>query len=290
MMNGKWKLGEPFGIGVFLHWSVAILVILFALGGFAGFGLLGGMLLLASLIGSVILHELGHSQAARRYGIQTRDIIIYAIGGVASLERMPKDPKRELVIALAGPMVNVAIAGILAPLIYVTQFLSVETAEFLLALAVINVVLVVFNMIPAFPMDGGRVLRALLSMKQGRIPATNLAAKIGKVIAVIFILLGIFADVSPMLIVIGLFVWSAGETERRMVSAEETPNARGGFNFGRFGPFHFQFRHSAGATKPPPKPAAVAAQSATSSSSSVREADWEVLPPEGPYQFRSDHR
>lgn len=282
-MKGKWKLGVPFGIGVYLHWSVALLVLLFAMSGFAGFGFATGMLLLASLVGSVILHELGHSLAARHYGIGTRDIVLYAIGGVASLERMPKDPKQELVIALAGPMVNVVIAAVLFPLLSVMQFVSLGVAEFLVAVAVTNVALVIFNMVPAFPMDGGRVFRALMSMKKDRVEATNIAAKLGKVIAVLFILVGVFGNVNPMLAVIGMFVWFAGESERRMVAAEAAPNPWGTFSFGRFGPMFYQFRHSDGGSRQPePRP-----EPAPSQPPPVRDAEWEVLPPERSYRFPS---
>lgn len=276
-MKGKWKLGEPFGIGVFLHWTFAIAVLLF-LTGSAEFGVLGGLVFISAVFGCVILHELGHSLAARHYGIGTRDITIYAIGGVASLDRMPKDPKQELVIALAGPAVNVVIAAILFPLVYAAQFASVDLATFLLNLCGANVVLVLFNMLPAFPMDGGRVFRALISMKKGRVYATNLAAKIGKVIAVLLAFYGIFGAGLPMLAVIGMFIWIAGEAERRMVEADAAPPAQSGFRFGRFGPIFYKFRHTpsdtghASATAAAPKPAATTVKPS--------EMVWEVLPPE----------
>ena len=268
-MKGKWKLGEPFGIGVFLHWTFAITVFLF-LTGSAAFGVAGGLLFISAVFGCVILHELGHSLAARHYGIGTRDITIYAIGGVASLDRMPKDPRQELVIALAGPAVNVVIAAIVFPLVYAAQFASVDLAQFLLYLGAANVVLVLFNMLPAFPMDGGRVFRALVSMKRGRVYATNLAAKIGKVIAVLLAVYGLFGGGGSMLAFIGMFIWFAGEAERRMVEADVAPPAQPGFRFGRFGPVFYEFRHTPSATAP--RPAAAAVKSG--------EVEWEVLPPE----------
>ncbi|MCB1096485.1 MAG: site-2 protease family protein [Verrucomicrobiae bacterium] len=276
IMKGKWKLGEPFGIGVFLHWTFAITVFLFLTGGGNPFGFAGGVLFISAVFGCVILHELGHSLAARHYGIGTRDITIYAIGGVASLNRMPKDPKQELVVALAGPAVNVVIAAILFPLLYVVQFANTELATFLLYLGGTNVVLVLFNMLPAFPMDGGRVFRALVSMKKDRVYATNLAAKIGKVIAVLLACYGIFGGGGPMLAFIGMFVWFAGESERQMVEAQESP-AQSGVRFGRFGPIFYEFRHTPTAsasrpTPPPPPP--------VSGASKPREIEWEVLPPE----------
>ncbi|MDA0810999.1 MAG: site-2 protease family protein [Verrucomicrobia bacterium] len=270
-MKGKWKLGEPFGIGVFLHWTFAITVFLF-LTSSTEFGVVGGLLFISAVFGCVILHELGHSLAARHYGIGTRDITIYAIGGVASLDRMPKDPKQELVIALAGPAVNVVIAAILFPLVYAVQFVSVDLAQFLLYLGITNVVLVLFNMLPAFPMDGGRVFRALVSMKKGRLYATNLAAKIGKVIAVLLAVYGVFGGGGPMLAFIGMFIWFAGEAERRMVEVAAAPPAQPGFRFGRFGPIFYEFRHTPSATTAAPKPAAATVKTG--------EMEWEVLPPE----------
>lgn len=267
-MKGKWKLGEPFGVGVYVHWTFGILVFLFLTGG-SGFGLAGGLLFLAAVFGCVILHELGHSLAARRFGIGTRDITLYPIGGVASLERMPREPMQELVIALAGPAVNVIIAMALFPLVIFTQFLSVELAEFLVYVAWANVVLVVFNLLPAFPMDGGRVFRALLSMKKGRLEATNLAATVGKFMAVVLGLLGLFGG-GATLVFIAVFVWFAGEAERRLVETESQSESAG-FGFGRFSSVFPQFRHSV----PPRQPAYQ-----SPSGGGVRDVDWEVLPPE----------
>ena len=271
-MKGRWKLGEPFGIGVYLHWTFAILVFLILIGSF-GVGVAEGLLLIAALFGCVVLHELGHSLAARRYGIGTRDITLYPIGGVASLDRMPKEPMKELVIALAGPAVNVVIAMVLFPLVFVAQVVSPALAEFLLQIAVLNVGLVVFNMLPSFPMDGGRVFRALLSMKTGRVRATNVAATVGKVMAVIFGVLGLLSG-EFMLVFIALFVWFAGESERRMVEAEAQLGPDG-FGFGRFGPVFYQFRHTPSGGEFHP-----GATSQDRPSTDARDAEWEVLPPE----------
>jgi Zn-dependent protease/predicted transcriptional regulator len=163
----------------------------------------------------VVLHEYGHALTARRYGIPTRDITLLPIGGIARLERMPSDPRQELVVAIAGPAVNVAIAAIL----YVVCLLagvhpeagSSEVlegrAQFVVTLLWWNVVMVCFNMLPAFPMDGGRVLRALLAMKMNYARATRFAANTGKVMAILFAYVAIFHIGHPLLIVIAFFVW-----------------------------------------------------------------------------------
>ena len=270
-MKGKWKIGEPFGIGVFIHWTFAILIFLLLMGG-TGLGFVEGLLVMTAVFGCVVLHELGHSLAARHYGIGTRDITLYPIGGVASLERMPKDPMQELVIAFAGPAVNVVIAAVLFPIGYLLQAVSPALAGFVLTVGIVNVVLVVFNLLPAFPMDGGRVFRALLSMKHDRVYATNLAAKVGKVIAVLLGLYGLFGGGTSMLIFIAIFVWYAGEGERRMVEAEAQPRSFGvDPDLSRI---FEQFRNMQ--SRPMPHGSVPREHPPTT----VRDAEWEVLPPE----------
>jgi Zn-dependent protease/CBS domain-containing protein len=165
----------------------------------------------------VLLHEFGHVYAARRYGVQTRDVTLWPFGGIASLERMPDKPYQELIVALAGPAVNVVIAAVL--LIYLGATLDPENltqfdnpaVSMLAKVAGANIVLVLFNMIPAFPMDGGRVLRALLAMRRGNARATEVAASIGQGFAVLFGVLGIFYN--PMLIIIAVFIFLAASGE-----------------------------------------------------------------------------
>ncbi len=169
-----------------------------------------------------MLHELGHSLAGRRYGIPTRSITLYPIGGVAELEGIPREPKQELIIALAGPAVNVVIAAILMPLVFLFGFgmpagvVPTTVGQFVTTLAAANIVLVLINMIPAFPMDGGRVLRALLAMGGNYRWATNVAARIGQGMAILFVLagLGVFGFWNPLLIVIGGFIFLAAGSER----------------------------------------------------------------------------
>jgi Zn-dependent protease len=165
----------------------------------------------------VLLHEFGHAFAARAYGIRTPDITLLPIGGVARLERMPEKPVQELVVAIAGPAVNVVIAlvlfFVLAAKIRMSNFSGRGPLEESLTaqLLEINVMLLLFNAIPAFPMDGGRVLRSLLAMKLDYVLATTIAARIGQVIAIGFAVVGFF--MAPMLIFIAVFVFSAAQQE-----------------------------------------------------------------------------
>jgi Zn-dependent protease/CBS domain-containing protein len=177
-------------------------------------------LFLSGLFGSVVLHELGHAIAARAYGIGTRDITLLPIGGVARLERMPANPLQELVVALAGPAVNVGIVIVLATLVTFASLLGADptamlTGSLLGNLLIANVTLAIFNMLPAFPMDGGRVLRAVLAMGIGPVMATTIASRIGQAMAVLFGVVGL--SYNPFLILIAIFIWFAAEHERRQV-------------------------------------------------------------------------
>ena len=222
----KWsiKLVTIAGIGVYMHLTFLLLL------GWMAFGfyrqgqslteILTGMVSVLLLFVVVVLHEFGHALTARRFGIGTRDITLLPIGGVARLERMPEDPKQELLVALAGPAVNVALAvGIFLLLLFtgslpqeVPQNIMQEIPLFLLG---INIMLALFNMLPAFPMDGGRVLRALLAMRMEYVSATQIAAQIGQAMALLFGFVGLFAN--PFLIFIALFVWIAASEEAGMV-------------------------------------------------------------------------
>jgi Zn-dependent protease/CBS domain-containing protein len=165
----------------------------------------------------VLLHELGHVFAARRYGVRTRDVTLWPFGGIASMERMPDKPSQELIVALAGPVVNVVIAAALllwlGPRLNPETLTQIENPAVSMAAKVAgaNIILVIFNMIPAFPMDGGRVLRALLAMRMGNARATELAASIGQAFAVLFAAVGILYN--PMLIIIAVFIFLAASGE-----------------------------------------------------------------------------
>lgn len=210
-MGWSLKLGKWFGIEVNLHLTFLLLIGFMALTGFAATrnagAVAGNIGFLLALFLCVLLHEFGHALAARRYGIPTKDITLWPIGGVARLERMPTDPKQELIVALAGPAVNVVIAIALLPII------AVSDAAFFERLFSANLFLVAFNLIPAFPMDGGRVLRAGLAMKMDYARATRTAATIGQGFAVLFGLVGLFTN--PFLILIAVFIWfgAAGESQ-----------------------------------------------------------------------------
>jgi Zn-dependent protease/CBS domain-containing protein len=225
-MRWSYKLARVAGIDVRVHATFLLLLAFVGLQGYAGTRTVGGalagvgFLLLVFLV--VVLHEYGHALAARRYGIPTRDITLLPIGGVARLERMPREPRQELVIALAGPAVNVVLAaglwlylraaGSPDPMAPADErFFGHPLAAQLLN---VNVWLAAFNLIPAFPMDGGRVLRALLAQRSGDYAAaTARAAAIGRAVALVLGVLGLFVLDRPMLALVALFVWlsAAGE-------------------------------------------------------------------------------
>ncbi|MCF8258461.1 MAG: site-2 protease family protein [Flavobacteriales bacterium] len=221
-MKSKLSLGSIAGIKLFVHWTFSLLLLYIIYTGVsAGSGLvdiLWSLAFILSIFGCVVLHELGHALAARRYGIGTRDITLLPIGGVASLESMPEKPSEELVVALAGPAVNLVIVLLLLPFMHLMpQFSEMEQAaavngsNFLLMFMTVNMVLAFFNLLPAFPMDGGRVLRALLAMRLGRAKATRIAATVGQVCAAGFVILGFYGN--PFLILIGVFIFLGARSE-----------------------------------------------------------------------------
>jgi Zn-dependent protease/CBS domain-containing protein len=224
-MRWSWKIGRVFGIDLHVHFTFFLLLAWIAFTYYSQTqdwgATLSGVMYLLLLFVIVVLHELGHALAARRYGIPTKDITLLPIGGVARLARMPEDPKQELVIALAGPAVNVVLAAGLALICFAEGLAGVDTClgphgGLLERLFWTNVSLAVFNMIPAFPMDGGRVLRALLAFRMDYVRATQIASSIGQKLALILGLVGVFFN--PILAIIALFVWMAAANEAGMVS------------------------------------------------------------------------
>jgi len=223
-MRWSLKLGKIAGIRIYLHWTFLILplwVFFNDLG--KGLGLPGAVqsvLFVIALFGCIVLHELGHALAARRYGIPTRDITLLPIGGVARMERMPREPRQELWVAIAGPLVNVAIAAVLLLALVVLQFVPARfhasQAAFLVPLLWANLFLLVFNLLPAFPMDGGRVLRALLAQRLDYVRATRIAARVGQVMAILFVIVGLKIQ-HPMLMLIGVFIFFGARNEAHIV-------------------------------------------------------------------------
>lgn len=227
-MKSSLSLGKVSGIKVSIHWTFLLLIAWIVIqnlrAGAATGPIIWTLLFVCAIFLCVILHELGHALAARRYGIRTRDITLYPIGGVARLESIPRKPKEELVVALAGPLVNLVIAGLLLPWANVPLLAGNETeiqigpGNFIFAFAMVNAWLAVFNLVPAFPMDGGRVFRAVLSFWMDRAKATRVAAAFGQVIAVGFIFLGFY--VNPFLVFIGLFIILGAQAEATYASTE----------------------------------------------------------------------
>lgn len=239
-MKGSYRLGTFFGIGVYLHFTFLLLL------GFIGWveystsgsivAALGMLLFLVALFTCLIMHEYGHALTARKFGIKTKDITLLPIGGVARLERMPDKPWQEFLVAIAGPMVNVVIAGIIVvamSMIYSFEAIRAAltpimglTDSFWVNLAKVNIFLVLFNMLPAFPMDGGRIVRSLLAMVLPYERATSLAATMGKVMAALFLLevFGfntipfIYGNSNILLAFIAVFVWMSAGSESRYVA------------------------------------------------------------------------
>jgi len=228
------SIGKMFGIEVKMHGTFLLLLAFVAISGLLQGGMFQALLslaLAAIIFGVVVLHEFGHILAARKYGIRTKDVILSPLGGVARLQGLPQNPNAEIVIAAAGPAVNLVLAGagaLLLELSLLAQpvsagafFFSALTGWFI----TINLVLLGFNLIPAIPMDGGRILRALLSKKQGHLKATQTAAKVARWSALLMALYGLYSG-QFMLLVIALFVFVMSWMEvaqARMRQAHQNP-------------------------------------------------------------------
>jgi Zn-dependent protease len=223
-MSWSWQIAKVAGIPIRVHATFLLFVVFiyFALAQGRGTAVaLETVGFFLALFGCVVLHELGHALTARRYGVRTRDITLLPIGGVARLERIPEKPSQEITVALAGPAVNFLIAGILLAILLgggeaalLTDPAAVQ-GNFLARLLAYNIFLAVFNLIPAFPMDGGRVLRALLATRLDYLRATRIAANVGQGIALLFGLVGLFGN--PVLLFIALFVFIGAGQEAQAV-------------------------------------------------------------------------
>lgn len=221
-------LGTLFGIPIRVHLSFLALLGYFLFAGFSVLGLLGAIwagCLLVSLFALVVMHELAHALVARRLGVGVRDILLLPIGGVARLERMPRSPGDEILIALAGPLSNFALAILLAPLVWLVHHQASQGSlswqgvwVYVRQIFLLNLALGTFNLAPAFPMDGGRVLRALLARKLGYFRATLIAAKVGRVLA-LSVMLGGLVFGHYWLACVALFVLLAGHREETITRA-----------------------------------------------------------------------
>ncbi|MFQ5458053.1 MAG: site-2 protease family protein [Myxococcota bacterium] len=223
-MKWSFTIARVAGIPIKIHATFFLLLLFVAIvhAGEGGAGILRGLVFIIALFSCVVLHELGHSLVAMRYGIRVRDITLLPIGGVAALERMPENPLHEFLVAVAGPLVNVVIAGAIylglgsVGALEPMGELSVTEGSLIERLMLVNVFLAAFNMLPAFPMDGGRMLRALMAHRMDYARATRLAARIGQGMALVFGLLGLLFN--PFLIFIALFVYIGAEQEAAMVT------------------------------------------------------------------------
>ncbi|MCF7837123.1 MAG: site-2 protease family protein [Candidatus Marinimicrobia bacterium] len=237
-MANSTRIGIWFGIPIQVHITLWLCLPLFALQ-FAnlldGVSFGAGLVAAAGLFVSVALHELGHALVSRRYGCRVREILLLPIGGVAKLERLPREPRAEILIALAGPAVSLTlfVFGRVAASLF--AFWSVVSSVFM-ALAFINLFLALFNLLPSFPMDGGRIFRAWMTPRLGRLNATYLAMRVGRFLAVIMGLIGLFRG-QIFLVAIAIFIYIAAGAEFRQVAQQEG---------GRPAPFFFGPRHEAG--------------------------------------------
>lgn len=227
-MRWSWKIGKLAGIDLYVHATFFLLivwiVVLHWIEGRSLHAVASGIAFILALFACVVLHEFGHALTARHYGIPTKDITLLPIGGVSRFERMPEEPWQEFWVAVAGPLVNVAIAAILYGVLFFTSgfkpvALSLTSGPWLTRILMANIALAVFNLIPAFPMDGGRVLRALLGTRMDHVRATQVAAAVGQALALVFGLIGLFRD--PFLVFIALFVWIGAAHEAHSVQIKE---------------------------------------------------------------------
>ena len=226
-MSWSFRVARILGTDVKVHFTFVLLLVYLYLSvrGVQGSdAALAIVIYFLALFLCVLLHEFGHILMARRFGIRTPDVILLPIGGVARLERLAEEPKQEFLIALAGPAVTLAIALGLAlwlggsgiPLIWPWAGPEIQEASLWQALFSINVALLLFNLLPAYPMDGGRVLRSVLAVRIGMVRATRLAASVGQALAMVAGVYGLLRS-QPILILIAVFVYFGAAQEAAMV-------------------------------------------------------------------------
>lgn len=212
--------GTYFGIPVRIHFTFPLILVAFGVDA----GIDGGwiqalraVVLILAVFVCVILHEFGHSLQVKRYGITVRDIVLLPIGGMARAERIPEEPWREIVVAISGPLVNFALVGIIAGVLFLQGASLTASDGFLIQLLFINLVLGTFNLIPAYPMDGGRILRALLATRMSYLRATRVARAVGQIIAVLFVVIGFTYSSLIMLPVIAVFIFAGAMSEEKQI-------------------------------------------------------------------------
>jgi Zn-dependent protease/CBS domain-containing protein len=216
------SLGSYKNVKVFIHWTFSLLLLWIIISnsrqGMPLMDIIWIIIFVLALFACVVFHEFGHALTAQKYGIKTKDIVLYPIGGVARLEKLPEDPKQELWVAIAGPLVNIGIFLILSIVLTITRYdfqnldvFKIEAKTIVVYLAASNLFLALFNLIPAFPMDGGRILRAFLAIRMPRPKATQIAGSIGQFLAVFFIFYGLFGN--PILVLIGVFIFLGAAAE-----------------------------------------------------------------------------
>jgi Zn-dependent protease len=241
-------IGHVAGIPIRLHISLLIVIGFFSL--FSGLGLIGTLILAFGLFGSVALHELGHSFMARAKGSYIHEIVLYPFGGAAKISNIPKKPIDEALVALAGPAVSLllGIIGLSIGNHAINSNPELTSAPLSWHLGRLNMALFIFNILPVFPMDGGRVLRAVLQLKRGRVEATRIAAQVGKYFCGLFVIIGLlgmpfqlFGFIGPfrpsfMLAFIGGYIYMAGQQEYRMILFEQQANR---FNYNQATDFIF---------------------------------------------------
>lgn len=234
-MKWSWKFVRIAGIDIYIHVTFFLLIYLVGISYWNQEGSLNavvaGVGFILALFACVVMHEFGHSLTARRYGIQTKSITLLPIGGMAALEKMPDDPRQEINVALAGPAVNFVIAFFLYLYLRIQHVeispeeITVTGGSFLYRLMMVNIFIGAFNLLPAFPMDGGRVLRAALALRMDHASATRIAASVGQFLAVGMGLLGFMYN--PFLLFIAVFIWFGASMES---SAEQLKSVLGQAN------------------------------------------------------------
>ncbi len=214
------SIGTYFGIPLRVHFTFPLILVVFGAQAWIGGDwrdAAWAVLLVLVIFMCVVLHEFGHSLQVRRYGIAVRDIVLLPIGGVARAERIPERPRHEIVVAISGPLVNFALAGIFLAAIWIRgRPIDLEN-DFLSSLLAINLVLGTFNLIPAFPMDGGRILRGILAVRFPYLTATRYARAVGQIIALVFIVVGFVDHSFIMLPLIAVFIYFGAISEENMV-------------------------------------------------------------------------